>query len=125
MKARLFRVIAYAVIVLGGGLLYGAFVKITGFAIPCMFNRLTGWKCPGCGVTRMCMALLQWNWKAAFYYHPMLFVQLPFLGMIALRNVISYIKTGSGRLSRFETVVLYIAIVLLVGFTVFRNIVGR
>lgn len=124
IRRRLWRVILYGVAILGIGLLYGVFVKVTGMAIPCVFYRVTGWKCPGCGVTRMCVALLQFKWSEAWNYHPMLLIQLPFLGLIALRNIVAYIKNGVCRVSRFETVVIYIGIVLLIGFTVFRNLVG-
>lgn len=103
------------------GLAYGLFVKITGLAIPCIFHLLTGWKCPGCGVTRMCVALLQMDFIGAFYCHPMLLIQLPFLGLIFLRNMIAYIKNGVCRLSRLENACVYICIVLLLVFTVFRN----
>ena len=39
------------------GLLYGIFVSYTGLAIPCLFRKVTGLLCPGCGVTGMCVAL--------------------------------------------------------------------
>lgn len=124
IKRRLCRMLFCGAAVLCIGLLYGVFVKVTGIAIPCVFYRITGWKCPGCGVTRMCLALLQFRWEEAWNCHPMLLAQLPFLGLIALRNVVAYIKNGACHISRFETVVIYICIVLLVAFTVFRNIAG-
>ena len=58
------------------GLLYGIFVSYTGLAIPCLFRKVTGLLCPGCGVTGMCVALLHLNWKGAFFCHPVLFVLL-------------------------------------------------
>lgn len=105
------------------GLLYGLFVKKTGLAVPCVFYRVTGLKCPGCGVTRMCVALLQFRWREAFESHPVLLIQLPFLGLIALRNIIAYIRNGVSRVSRLETIIIYICIVLLLGFAVIRNII--
>ena len=44
------------------GLLYGIFVSYTGLAIPCLFRKVTGLLCPGCGVTGMCVALVHLNW---------------------------------------------------------------
>lgn len=36
----------------------------------CLFLRLTGWRCPGCGTTRMSAALLRGDVAGAFYYNP-------------------------------------------------------
>ena len=40
------------------GLLYGYVLIPLGLRIPCPFYRLTGLRCPGCGVTDFCLALL-------------------------------------------------------------------
>ncbi len=100
-------------------------MKETGFAVPCVFHLITGWKCPGCGVTRMCVALLQLDFRSAFSSHPMLFVQLPVLGMIAVRGILAYIKDGIYRPTKLETVVIYICIVLLILFAIVRNLALR
>ena len=123
-KSRFKRILLYSVIILLLGLLYGTFVKHTGIAIPCVFYLLTGYKCPGCGITRMCMALIRLDISGAFWSHPMLFVQLPFLLLIVVRNMVTYVKYGICRLTRLENIVIYICIGLLVGFAVLRNIVG-
>ncbi|MBO5336261.1 MAG: DUF2752 domain-containing protein [Lachnospiraceae bacterium] len=104
------------------GVAYGLFVKTTGLAIPCIFHLITGWKCPGCGVTRMCVALLQMDIRGAFYWHPMLLIQLPILGWIFFRNIIAYVKNGVCRLTRLENICVYICIALLLVFTVLRNL---
>lgn len=40
------------------GMLYCIWLHCTGLGIPCLFYLWTGFKCPGCGITRMCLALL-------------------------------------------------------------------
>ena len=50
-----------------------------GFGIPCMFHILTGLDCPSCGISRMCMALLQLRFADAFRYNPAIFCLLPLL----------------------------------------------
>lgn len=50
------------------GLLYGYVLIPLGLRAPCLFRRLTGLRCPGCGVTDLCLALLHgrlvpsYNW---------------------------------------------------------------
>lgn len=39
----------------------------------CLFHRLTGWHCPGCGGTRMVQALLKGDFLAAMRFNPLLF----------------------------------------------------
>ena len=56
--------------ILCAGLLYGLVGSPLGFRVPCLFYRLTGLRCPGCGMTDLCLALLRgrpweaarWNW---------------------------------------------------------------
>ncbi len=50
------------------GLLYGYVLIPLGLRIPCLFRRFTGLRCPGCGVTDLCLELLHgrfvpgYNW---------------------------------------------------------------
>jgi len=36
----------------------------------CVFHRLTGWDCPGCGMTRSWICLLKGDWQQAWAWHP-------------------------------------------------------
>ena len=85
MKSRRFFQILKPVLLLGmAGLVYGIFVRYTGLAIPCFFNKVTGFYCPGCGVTRMCVALLQFHFREAFYANPVIFCMLPVFLLVFL-----------------------------------------
>ncbi len=42
--------------------------------IPCIFHSLTDLVCPGCGMTRACLALVQGKFGAAWDYHPFSFL---------------------------------------------------
>ena len=42
--------------------------------LPCIFYSLTDLICPGCGMTRACIALVQGQFYAAWHYHPFSFL---------------------------------------------------
>ena len=90
MKNRAFKICKYILSLLLIGLSYGIFVRKTGFAIPCIFYRITGFQCPGCGVTRMCLALMRFDFVEAYHYNKLLFIISLFitLGKFQLSNLI-------------------------------------
>jgi len=55
------------------GFSYYLFIKTTGKSIPCFYYKNFGVKCPGCGLTRMFMALLHFDFVSAFMYNPFMF----------------------------------------------------
>jgi hypothetical protein len=61
------------------GVAYLIFVRITGFAIPCPIHLITGYKCPGCGITSMFIHLSKLNFQAAFWDNPFLALTSPYL----------------------------------------------
>ena len=105
------------------GLLYGIFVSYTGLAIPCLFRKVTGLLCPGCGVTGMCVALLHLNWKGAFSCHPVLFVLLLPLTAVFICGAAGYVQNGRFRFARWQNLILYVSVAALVIFGVVRNLV--
>lgn len=50
------------------GLLYGYVLIPLGLRIPCLFRRLTGLRCPGCGITDLCLGLLHGRFVPACNY---------------------------------------------------------
>lgn len=65
--------------ILGIGVIYFFWVCLTGVGIPCPFRLLTGYLCPGCGITHYCIAMLQLRFADAYSANPFLFVLMPFL----------------------------------------------
>lgn len=47
---------------------------ISALTIGCPFRFLFGISCPGCGMSRSLLFLLQGNIQRAFYYHPLFFL---------------------------------------------------
>ena len=57
---------------------YYALYKTTGLAFPCLWYEITGWFCPGCGLTRMLESLVSGKFYQAFRFNPLVFLLLPF-----------------------------------------------
>lgn len=123
MTKRIKRVIGFLLIILSVCLAYALFCNYTGFGIPCLFNLITGLKCPGCGITRMCLSLLRFDFKSAFNYNPAILILFPFFVLIFLRAMYVYIKNGDLNLGKAFDIIIYIIITVLIIFGIFRNTV--
>ncbi|MGI5971693.1 MAG: DUF2752 domain-containing protein [Oscillospiraceae bacterium] len=106
------------------GAAYAAWCYFTNLGIPCLFQKLTGLCCPGCGTGRMINALLRFDLEAAFRYNEAVFLMLPVLVLIGLDRFVGYLKTGSAQLRGFERRIITAAAFLLVIFGLLRNISG-
>lgn len=121
-QLRLKMVVMCGTLLLVVGVGYGIFVRETGIAIPCLFRQVTGFRCPGCGVTHMCVALLQLDFAKAFQCNQALFLLAPILGIVFLKYLVDYIRTGAWKLNWIQTYILYVCIVVLVIFGIARNV---
>lgn len=65
------RLIITSFIILG----YVIFLKLLGMT--CLIKNIFGVSCPGCGMTRACFSALRFNFKLAFYYHPLWILLIP------------------------------------------------
>ena len=123
-KQRLNSLLKKGGILIGVGLAYLVFVMITSWRIPCIFYLIGGKYCPGCGITRMCVALARLDIRAAVSHNLLAFCLAPVLLVILLCKAVTYVKQGSWgkRRSKAETVFYILAFVLCVIFTVMRNL---
>ncbi len=120
-RARAKKMIKNTAVILAVGLLYAVFIKITGWALPCFFWKLTGKVCPGCGVTRMCMALLRFDFKAAAGHNLLLMVLSPFLIAYGIYRARAYVLHGGSTFQKWEGAAVGIAMVLTLAFWILRN----
>ena len=108
-----------------GLLLYFGFVRITGIGIPCIFHAVTGLNCPGCGISRMGMALLHLDLRTAYLYNRCVLILSPVIAVLFIRAAYLYV-TGKKRGSLEEKIEKYTGIVLIIillFWGVYRNIV--
>lgn len=75
----------------------GAFIAIYYFFNPeehifpqCLFYRLTGWQCAGCGSQRMIHALLHGDIVAAWHYNAMILLASPILISMLVANLFKH-----------------------------------
>ena len=95
-----------------------------GVFLPCPFRTLTGWWCPGCGLTRATHHLLRGDVTQALRYN--LFVAVVLAAISA--SWIAWFRQSAGRsvtwTSRVPVWSQILAGALLVGFAVVRNLPG-
>lgn len=99
-----------------------SYLLILVFDIGCPLNKIFGIDCAGCGVTRMCLAILRFDFYQAFRFNPFVFVLMIVFVLYLLYVIIciifkkKYLKIG------FKT--FLVIIILFIGFGILRNING-
>ncbi len=104
------------------GVSYALFVYYTGIAVPCIFHKITGLMCPGCGISRACMSLLKGHVAEAFSYNPFLMLASPVILYLIVKCDLKYVSSGNYTLNKPDTVITYILIAIAIVFAVCRNV---
>lgn len=102
--------------------IYLIIFRLWGWGIPCWWHLLTGWYCPGCGLTRMLEALVMGNFYQAFRFNPLLFVVLPF-GVLLLIDYCRHRSQPSDALVKRIPEWFWVSyIILAIIYAVLRNL---
>jgi Ca2+/Na+ antiporter len=120
MNKRIFR-FSISVIAAGLLLLLYFFVEPKDGNLPkCIFNQLTGYYCPGCGVQRSFHALLNGNFLGAISFNLLFILLLPLILYFLLSFVLGkkYAADSFIYNKKFSITIL----VLVLCFWIFRNI---
>lgn len=120
-KSRLKKLLARTGIVLGIGIGYMLFVQFTGWGIPCLFHLVTGKLCPGCGISRMFMALARGDILMAARYNIFVLCLLPLGAVLACYKAWQYVRTGKTPIGSLEKIFYIVAFLLCVLFFIVRN----
>ena len=109
------KIIAFAIfcVLLVG---YFIFYKYTKIAIQCPIHYITGFYCPGCGITRMLFSIIKLDFYQAFRFNPLVFILLV---LYIIYFILKYlIKINI----KIPDKALYGLIVLLIVYGILRNI---
>ncbi len=120
-KTRLKRLLAGFFSIVAAGLIYYILIKIIGKGLDCPIKAVTGKFCPGCGITRMCMALIEGDIKSAVKYNLLLMSLIPVFLIFGPRRAYLYVKKGESEPDKTESIVICIVFVLTVAFWIMRN----
>ena len=121
-KGRLKKLITEALKILALGLSYFIFIKVTHLWIPCIFKKITGKFCPGCGATRMALSLLRLDFAAAAKANVFLLASSPVLLIYGVFKARQYVLYGTKPYSRPEQIGILIFGVLTIIYWILRNI---
>ena len=116
----LFLIILLLVLILS----YYAINRRFGIGIPCVFYELTGYKCPGCGMTRAVFSIIEGNFKAAFSYNKTIILVVPFLFGYVFYKSYLYLcnREMSKKISKIINIFAIFIVCLLIVYGILRNI---
>lgn len=101
-------------------LLYVVINMTTGIGLVCYMKKVFDIDCPGCGATRMCIALLHGQIYQAFRFNPFMFISIPILTVVGIWQ--SYIYIRYNRELKYFTRFLVVYAISLALFGIVRNI---
>ena len=120
-KRRLIRTAIVAAEVIAGVAIYILVFSVAGKGIPCVFRKITGLQCPGCGMTRALTALVHGNPAEAMEYNALSLTLIPLIGIFLLIRAVKYIKTGKEGFSLPDIIFLLICLIICIWFFLSRN----
>lgn len=120
-KYRAGKVIREAALVAACGLLYLVWVSRTGIGFPCVFRLITGFKCPGCGITHAAIHLSQGRFAEAWADNQLVILLLPVLLPYLVWRTVRYVRTEEDSFSPPELVFLILMFAVTILFGVLRN----
>ncbi len=122
MKKRLLKVLIINTLIILLLISYYYLNKYFHIGIPCLFYKITSFKCPGCGITRMLFSILKLDFKSAFFYNPVVFILFPFIIFYIIYQEYIYITKQNNKL-KIPNFIYYLIIFVLIIFGILRNII--
>ena len=101
-------------------IIYFILSELLDVGIPCLFYEITGYYCPGCGITRLLFSFLKLDFYQAFRYNPLIFILIIITGIYWLVKFI--LKKFMNISIAIPNYVYYILLVIVIIFGILRNI---
>lgn len=122
MNKRIRKMIIRDVLLLALLIGYYFFNKYTDIYVPCIIHEITGFKCPGCGITHLVFALLHLDFHEAFISNPLVFIYMPFIIAYFIYFDYLYIYQKKDKIiCKIPNWVWVILIIITLGYGVIRN----
>lgn len=102
------------------GFLYYLWLSVTNIGIPCIFKLVTGWQCPGCGITHLCVDLLHFRFAQAYQANQFLFVTGPLLLIEWI--YVFWLKVTGKALPKWNQRLVLLYLIALIIFGIGRNL---
>ena len=95
--------------------------KVFNVGIPCPIKLLTGFDCPGCGITRAIVSLFELNFYQAFRYNMLVIFLLALYIIYLFACLVKYIIKKDYHI-KIPNYVYIILIIITILFGILRNI---
>jgi hypothetical protein len=114
--------LAFTAFILGCGITY-YFIARAGYGLHCLFSDIFHIDCPFCGLTRMCVAIIELRFKDAFYFNMSAFMLLPVCIGLYLKYGYVYVMSGKISNTDFDNKLLLLLAIIMIVNGVVRNII--
>ena len=104
-------------------IIYIFIIKIFNIIIPCPINHFFHIDCPGCGLTRMFLSLLDGNIYSSFRYNMFMFLLLPIIFILFIDLIISIIIKKDSLIIKMPKYIYVVVLIFSLLFGIFRNII--
>lgn len=112
-KSLIYSLLIFIIVVIINYLLFNSF-------LPCIFHKITGFYCLGCGVTRMLISIFKLEFYQAFRYNVYLFILLIITIVYQIIKLITYkLLTKKIRLNNYIYILL---LMTTIAFGILRNL---
>ncbi|MCI5806821.1 MAG: DUF2752 domain-containing protein [Clostridium sp.] len=103
------------------GFVYLFIYQKLGVGIPCLFRTITGWKCPGCGMTHAMSAIWNGDWKSAWEYNALSITVLPIVCIYLLYRWVREIRHKGEEFYIWEYIFLGVLFIIVIAYGYTRN----